>query len=328
MLWIVANFYVDPSLSLKVREALVKEGTIRGSSSYSLFSLGWLGYTSGAHWTYNLSGSLYGNGTTNDSVIGFSTVDSIGTCYKPSTDVAFWVSIGTSDSGAINDTGFTYFDGTLYSERGIMVAKYNATTSDSWEAWDTCFTPLSVRFPVGDIDGDTVVDSAWVESATMRVSTATSTELATYTTLPIGVWASALASSYNIDSIIIYEHDRHIFQINYGKAATHTDSTRYIYYMYGTPAIDTTFYDIYHKVLAVGVAERPNVGYVSLVIKKDAVSVAYPEDYTLSVYSSTGRLVSRFNGKGSNTYHLPKIKGVYFIVFRAKGKVLVRPYVR
>ncbi len=326
MMWLVASFYVDP---VEVREALIKRVKRVNTSDYSLFSLSWLGYVDGAKWDYTLSGSRYGNGSVTDSVLGIVSVDTIGSCIMPGTPVAFWVSVGTSDSGAVNDTGFIYFDGTLYSEGGVMVAKYNAASGDSWEAWDTCLTPLDVRFEISDIDGDSINDTAWVRSSTMQVTNATSTELATAVSpLYIGVWASSLASSYNIDSIIILEYDRHVFRINFGKLETHTDSVRQTFFMFGTPALDTTLYDIYHKVMVVNVAEKPSVGYSPVVIERDVVKVTYPERYTLSIYSATGRLINRFYGKGVNTYYLPGKKGVYFVVFRAKDRALVRPYVR
>ena len=327
-MWIVANLYFDPTLHLKVKEALAQRVALRSSSDYSLLSLSWLGYVDGASWDYTLSGWFYGNGSTTDSVIAVGTIDSVGTCYKPGTEIAFWVSVGTSDSGAINDTTFTYFDGTLYGEGGVMVAKYNASTGDSWEAWDTCLIALNSRFPIGDIDGDATVDSAWVTSSQATVATATSTDLAVNVfPLIVNVWASSLVS-YGVDRIEIKEYDRHIFRINFGKMATHTDSVEYIYYSGSSPVLDTVYYDAYHKVMNVNVAERPSVGHSSVSFRNGAVSVAYDGDYTLSIYSATGRLVKRYYGRRSASYPLPSQKGVYFVVFRSKDRVLIRPYVR
>ena len=330
MIWVVASIPVDPYLPLKVKEALARRVSfkIKRSSDYSPFSLSWLGYVDGAHWEYDISGSAYGNGHVSDSVIGIITTDSVGSCYKPGTEVAFWVSVGTTDSSAIDDTSFTYFDGTLYSEGGVMVAKYNPDSGDTWEAWDTCLTLLNSRFPIGDIDNDSTVDTAWLLPSTTVVTNITSSELATaISPLQIRLWASSL-SSYMIDSIALNEFDRHVFQINFGKVETHTDSTEAIYYSLGSPVLDTMFYDIYHKTLTVDVAEKPNTGYSPIVIGRDVVEVAYPEDYTLSIYTSSGRIVKRFYGSGRNTYRLPYRKGVYFIVFRTKDRALIRPYVR
>jgi len=330
-MWIIAGLPFDPSLHTKVKEALndrlqvVEEG-----SSYSPFSLSWLGYDSGDRWDYTISGWYYGNGSVVDSVFAVGTIDSVGTCYKPGTEIAFLTSVGTSDSGAINDTFFMYFDGALYSEGGVMVAKYNAATGDSWEAWDTCLIgPLNTRFPIGDIDGDLNEDSAWVEASPMRAVNATSSELETHVApLTIGVWASALASSYGIDSIIIYEYDRHLFLIGEGKAETHTDSVRYVYFMYGSPAIDTVYPDAYHKILNVAVSERPEISRASLTVSDGFVTVAYEGDYTLSIYSSAGRLVRRYVANRPATYPLPANRGVMFVVLRTDRGALIKPYVR
>jgi len=328
MLWIVANLYFDPTLHLKVREALARRVVPKGSSDYSLFSLSWLGYVAGAAWDYTLSGGLYGNGSTHDSVLAVMPYDTIGTCYKPGTQVAAWVSIGTADSGAINDTSFTYFDGTLYGEGGVMVAKYNAASGDTWEAWDTCLLALNTRFPIGDVDGDATVDSAWVVSSQATVDAATSTNLAVgIYPLNIRVWASAF-TSYGVDSIVIKEYDRHIFRINYGKVGTHTDSVRYTYIAGSAPVLDTLFPDFYHKVMNVSVSERPSVGYSVLTLRDGVVDVTYVGNYTLSIYSSTGRLVRRYFGRKKASYPLPSRKGVYFVVFRSKDRALIRPYVR
>ncbi len=327
-MWIVANLYFDPTLHLKVRKALAQRVIPKGSSEYSLFSLSWLGYVDGAAWDYTLSGWYYGNGSTRDSVLVTGTIDTVGACYKPGTEIAFWVSVGVADSGAINDTSFTYFDGTLYSEGGVMVAKYSASVGDLWEAWDTCLTSLNTRFPIGDIDGDTIVDSLWLIPSQARVDVATSTDLAvSISPLQLGVWVSSLVS-YGIDSIIIKEYDRHIFRINYGKMETHADSVRYTYLAGTMPVLDTLYPNAYHKVMNVSVSERPSVGYSPVTLRDGMVDVAYVGDYTLSIYSATGRLIKRYYGSKKASYPLPSRKGVYFVVFKSKDRALIRPYVR
>jgi len=330
-MWLIANFWVDPSFHLKVKEALTKRIAVKMlKDEFKPFSLSWVGFTSGAAWSYNISGELYGSGTTRDSVLATGTIDTLGSCYKPSTELALYVSIGSTDSlSTINDTLFLYFDGTLYGEGGYMTGKYNPSVGDSWEAWDTCLIgPLNTRFPIGDIDGDSIVDTAWVLHSTAQVTNATSSEFeVAFRPLRIKVWGSYLSSAYNVDSVDIYEYDRHIFYIGTGKYATHIDSATYIYYIAGTP-LPQSYSDLYHKVMVLDISERPRLSGDAMIMENNTIKVTYSGNYVLRVYSASGRLLKAHRNNKPATYDLPYRKGVYFVVLRTDKGVLIKPLVR
>lgn len=271
------------------------------------FSLDYIGVTDGNFWDYVITGWLYGSGTERDSIILVGvTPDTLGTCVfiggLPGAD--YQVFMNTDSTGPTYDTGFIYFRqgyDNLYGFDGIMPMKYTPSLGDFWEAWDTCLIPLNTRLPIGDVDGDMIVDSLWVSSSRSVVYSISSSNISVkISPLKYAAWASSLYSSYNIDSIVIWDYYRFVFTENFGKIEEHLDSERLRYYMFGYTIIDTTLGDLYHKVLS--------SFSVSEVKYENGGSYRY-------IYDITGRAYRA----------LPNRKGVYFLVGdKTRKKVIVR----
>ena len=284
-----------------------KINTPQVKSSYTPFTLDWLGITTGNFWDYTISGILYGNGTERDSVF---IVGTIGPTDLPYCTFAgslpaanYQVFMNTDSTGPQTDTGFIYlrqgYDD-LYGDGGLMVMKYNPSVGTNWEAVDTCLIQLNTRYPIGDIDGDAVVDSFWVLSSTASVvSIVADTYLVTISPLRYAVWSSFLSSGYYVDSIVVWDYYRFKFVANFGKVEEHLDSERIKYFMFGSPVIDTTFRDIYHKVLSPSFVNEVFKGIVSGENK---------------VYSVDGRYVGKF---------VPNREGIYFVVSNGRTRKIV-----
>jgi hypothetical protein len=275
-------------------------------TSYKPFSLDWLGVVEGRYWDYMITGILYGNGTERNSVfiVGVIGPTDFPYCTFSSSlpGANYQRFMNTDSTGPQTDTGFIYFRqgyDDLYGEDGLMVMKYNPSLGDNWEAVDTCLTRLNTRYPIGDIDGDGIVDSFWVKSSTARVENiSVPSYFITISPLRYAAWSSLLSSSYNIDSIVVWDYYRFVFNATFGKVEEHLDSERVRYYRFGSP-LDTAFRNIYHKVATTSISE----------VSKDITSGE------VKVYTADGRYVGNF---------VPNRKGIYFVVSNRTRKVIVR----
>jgi hypothetical protein len=276
-------------------------------TSYNPFFLDWLGVVGGRYWDYTITGILYGNGTERDSVFIVGTIgptDFPYCTFSSSLPGANYQRFMNTDStGPQTDTGFIYFRqgyDNLYGEDGLMVMKYNPSLGDNWQAVDTCLIRLNTRYPIGDIDGDFIVDSFWVKSSTARVASISGPSyFITISPLRFAVWSSLLSSFYNIDSIDVWDYYRFKFNATFGKVEEHLDSERVRYYMFGFPVVDTAFRNLYHKVATTSIGEA----------SKEITSGE------VRVYTADGRYVGNF---------VPNRKGVYFVVSNRTRKVIVR----
>jgi hypothetical protein len=275
-------------------------------TSYKPFSLDWLGVVEGRYWDYTITGIGYGNGTERDSVffVGFIGPTDFPYCTFVSSlpGANYQRFMNTDSTGPRIDTGFIYFRqgyDNLYGQDGIIVMKYNPSLGDNWQAWDTCLIRLNTRYPIGDIDGDGIVDTFWVKSSTARVASISGPSyFITISPLRYAVWSSLL-SSYNIDSIVVWDYYRFVFNETFGKVEEHLDSTRLKYYMFGFPVVDTAFRNLYHKVATTSISEA----------SKEITSGE------VRVYTADGRYVGKF---------VPNRKGIYFVVSNRTRKVIVR----
>jgi len=277
-------------------------------TSYKPFSLDWLGVVEGRYWDYTITGIRYGNGTERDSVF---IVGAIGPTDFPYCTFSsslpganYQLFMNTDSTGPQTDTGFIYFRqgyDDLYGEDVLMVVKYNPSLGDNWEAWDTCLIRLNTRYPLGDIDGDGRVDSLWFKSSTARVENISGTSyFITISPLKFGVWGSLLSSSYDIDSIEIWDYYRFKFNATFGKVEEHVDSEKVRYYMFGYPVFDTAFRNLYHKVATTSISE----------VSKEITSGE------VKVYTADGRYVGKY---------VPNRRGIYFVLSgNKKRKVIVK----
>jgi hypothetical protein len=277
-------------------------------TSYKPFSLDWLGVEEGRYWDYTITGILYGNGTERDSVflVGVIGPTDFPYCtFASSLPGANYQSFMNTDStGPQTETGFIYFRqgyDNLYGQDGLMVMKYNPSLGDNWEAWDTCLIRLNTRYPIGDIDGDGIVDTFWVKSSTARVASISGPSyFITISPLRYTVWISSLSSPpFPIDSIVVWDYYRFKFNATFGKVEEHIDSERVKYYMFGFPILDTAFRNLYHKVATTSISEA----------SKEVTSGE------VRVYTADGRYVGKL---------VPNRKGIYFVVSNRTRKVIVR----
>jgi hypothetical protein len=277
-------------------------------TSYRPFSLDWLGVVEGRYWDYTITGILYGNGTERDSVfiVGFIGPTDFPYCTFSSSlpGANYQRFMNTDSTGPQTDTGFIYFRqgyDDLYGQDGLMVMKYNPSLGDNWQAWDTCLIRLNTRYPLGDIDGDGIVDSFWVRSSTARVASISGPSyFITISPLRYTVWISSLSSPpFPIDSIVVWDYYRFVFNETFGKVEEHLDSGRIRYYMFGFPILDTAFRNLYHKVATTSISEA----------SKEITSGE------VRVYTADGRYVGKF---------VPNRKGIYFVVSNRTRKVIVR----
>jgi hypothetical protein len=260
----------------------------------------------GRYWDYTITGILYGNGTERDSVFLVGTIapSEFPYCTFSSSlpGANYQRFMNTDSTGPQTDTGFIYFRqgyDDLYGEDGLIVMKYNPSLGNNWEAVDTCLIRLNTRYPIGDIDGDAIVDSFWVKSSTARVANISgSSYFITISPLKYAAWSSLL-SSYGVDSIVVWDYYRFKFDATFGKVEEHLDSERIRYYMLGSPVVDTALRDIYHKVVTTSISEA----------SKEITSGE------VRVYTADGRYVGKF---------VPNRKGIYFVVSNRTRKVIVR----
>jgi len=275
-------------------------------TSYKPFSLDWLGVVEGRYWDYTITGILYGNGTERDSVfiVGFIGPSEFPYCTFVSSlpGANYQRFMDTDSTDPRIETGFIYFRqgyDNLYGEDGLMVMKYNPSLGNNWEAWDTCLIRLNTRYPIGDIDGDGRVDTFWVKSSTARVASISGPSyFITISPLKYVVWSSLLSSSF-IDSIVVWDYYRFVFNETFGKVEEHLDSERVRLYMFGFPILDTAYRNLYHKVATTSISEASK-GITSGEVK---------------VYTADGRYVGKF---------VPNRKGIYFVVSNRTRKVIVR----
>jgi len=274
-------------------------------TSYRPFSLDWLGVMEGRYWDYTITGILYGNGTERDSVFIVGVVGFFPYCtfssFLPGANYQRFMN--TDSTGSRTDMGFIYFRqgyDNLYGQDGLIVMKYNPSLGDNWEAWDTCLIRLNTRYPIGDIDGDGRVDSFWVRSSTARVASISGPNyFITISPLRYVIWGSRLSSFYFIDSIVVWDYYRFVFNATFGKVEEHLDSERVRYYLrFGSP-LDTAFRNLYHKVATTSISEA----------SKEITSGE------VRVYTTDGRYVGNF---------VPNRKGIYFVVSNRTRKVIVR----
>ncbi len=312
MMWIV-SFSVAPMYNIWKRGVNAPSIT----ESYSLNDTTYLGITTGNFWDYTITGTLWGNGTERDSVfiVGL-TGDTLGSCvFVGGLPAANYQVDRTTDSasGTGVDTGFIYFRqgyDNLYGDGGVMVMKYMPTVGDNWEAWDTCFLAHYQRFSIGDVDGDMIADSLWVKPSSTTVPTInTDTIYTEISPLKYTVWISSLSNTYGIDSIDVWDYYRYVYVANFGKIEEHLDSERVQYYMGGIVILDTTFTNLYHKVIvSTGASETPRI----------ISNIKGGEVYTVS-----GRLIRRFKGAWDKNSFISR-KGTYFIVINTERGRVVR----
>lgn len=308
MMWLI-GLYATPMYG--VWRGVISTPKVR--TSYTPFTLDWLGIVAGNYWDYTITGNLWGSGTERDSVflVGI-TPDTLGTCvFVGGLPGANYQIDRTTDSasGTTVDTGFIYFrDGydNLYGDGGVMVMKYMPSLGDSWEAWDTCLIPLDTKFSIGDVDGDMVADTLWVHSSNTRVSAVSADTFTTVISpLKYVVWISSLFTTYGVDSTVVWDYYRYKFVANFAKIEEHLDSERAVYYIGALPVLDTTFRNLYHKVITSASTKE----YTQPVITNSTY-----------VYTASGR----FAGGA-----IPNKKGVYFVVISTdKGKVIRKVVVR
>jgi len=304
MMWIV-SFSAAPMYGIWKRGI----NTPRFSESYSLNDTTYLGIITGNFWDYNITGILWGNGTERDSVflVGL-TPDTLGRCVfvggLPGAN--YQVDMTTDSSGRDVDTGFIYFRqgyDNLYGDGGLMVMKYMPSVGNTWEAWDTCLIPLFQKFPIGDIDGDMIIDSVWVKPSSATVHTISSDTIRVrISPLKYTVWVSSLDIFYGVDSIELWDYYRFVYVANFGKIEEHLDSERIRYFMFGFPVLDTTYRNVYHKVIpSAATSEYPRI---------------VSGDKSVEIYTVSGRLIGR---------NMPiNRKGTYFIVINTERGRLVR----
>ncbi len=260
--------------------------------------LGYLGISSGAFWDYYLSGLMYGSGTERDSVLLVLNVPGlIGRCVFWS--FIPWASIKrvtSSSFGSSIETTFVYFrTDNIYANGRLMFMKYNPYLGESWEAWDTCFIPLNLKVPIGDLDMDGIWDTIWARSSIAQVESLNAgVYTVTISPLKYGVWLSR--SSYLFDSIVVWEYYRFKFIPYVGKVEEHLDSQKWRYYRSGS-SFDMPVWDVYHKVITTSITESIR----NLQVKEE------------SVYSLDGRKLGR---------SLPKRKGIY--ILRSGKKSVVK----
>jgi len=275
-------------------------------TSYRPFSLDWLGVMEGRYWDYTITGILYGNGTERDSVFIVGVVGFFPYCtfssFLPGANYQRFMN--TDSTGSRTDMGFIYFRqgyDNLYGQDGLIVMKYNPSLGDNWEAWDTCLIRLNTRYPIGDIDGDGRVDSFWVRSSTARVASISGPNyFITISPLRYVIWGSRLSSFYFIDSIVVWDYYRFVFNATFGKVEEHLDSERVRYYMFGFPILDTAFRNLYHKVVTTSIISEVSKGITSGEVR---------------VYTADGRYVGK---------SVPNRRGIYFVVSNRTRKVIVR----
>jgi hypothetical protein len=263
--------------------------------------LGWLGISNGAYWDYTLSGIMYGSGSERDSVFSVINVPGlIGRCvfwgFVPW--ASFRVRISSS-FGSSTDTAFLYLrTDNIYSTGRLMIMKYNPAVGDNWEAWDTCFFPINIKIPVGDIDGDGSFDTIWTRPSRARVENISGGVYeVSISPLRYGIKLTSLSSFF--DSIIVWEYYRFKFVPYFGKVEEHLDSQRWKYYRMGTP-FEVPFRDLYHKVITTAISEE--IRDVELGEKE--------------VYTADGRYVGK---------SVPNRRGIYFVISGNKRrKVIVK----
>ncbi len=112
-----------------------------------------------------------------DSVFLVDVWDGSGTRCSFSVDRAKYISKIYDSSSTVIDTNFVYFDGTFlvdvfrasFATIPIKHLKFPVVVGDWWQAIDTCYYPLLTYHPYTNIDGDSIIDSIFVDTSTARV---------------------------------------------------------------------------------------------------------------------------------------------------------------
>jgi hypothetical protein len=276
----------------------------------SIASIGpeYLGGVVGNWYLYQLTGVLYGNGTSRDSI--FSVEPAI-TPYCGTQNVAFRVEKIVSDSfpSGRYDTTFQYVRNDSAADYGgIIVYKILQNT---WQGIDTCVVLLNTPYPIPSVDDDAIPDTVWYRSSPGNLISKNADTVYSRVEIRYKVKTTSTISGFPMDSILAYDRYKFRFRENYGFWLIKLDTSYVVFYITGFGAFPTTLANVYTKTLLQSNVSIPesNLSYkiINNTIYFDRTYKGY-----IYIYKPDGRMYKSIflNGKSLD---LSSYKGLYII---------------
>ena len=213
----------------------------------SIASIGpeYLGGVVGNWYLYQLTGVLYGNGTSRDSI--FLVTPVITYCDNP--NVAFRVEKIVSDSfpSGRYDTTFQYVredSAAVYG--GIVVYKILQNT---WQGIDTCVVLLNTPYPIPSIDDDAIPDTVWYRSSPGNLISKNADTVYSRVEIRYKLKTTSTISGFQIDSILFYDRYKFRFRENYGFWLIKLDTSYIVAYITGFGPFPIIQANVYTKTL-------------------------------------------------------------------------------
>jgi hypothetical protein len=273
----------------------------------------YLGGVVGNWYQYTVSGWLYGNGTSKDSIFALSN-QTLPRCSAITLPIAFRVEHLVADSvpSGRYDTTYLFVRNDTFADYGGQLIY--AIGKTSWITLDTCIVKNDTPFVIQSIDGDNIPDTARIRYQTGTLTLQNGDTF--YTSSPIG-WKITITNKnqYPIDSVI--ETDKWKFKIVRYKGLWRIadDSLRQVYYAFGSPnpALDTTYKNTFIKTLT-------NTSYVpqtliltdGIYIKGQKLFINYEGNKNIIIFNTNGEIVKNIRTT-EKVIDISSLRGAYLI---------------
>ncbi|MCX7947409.1 MAG: hypothetical protein N2504_02320 [candidate division WOR-3 bacterium] len=273
----------------------------------------YLGGVLGNWYLYNLSGSIYGNGISRDSISVVVQLNPNDLPYCPSQTptVAIRLEHIQANQNRI-DTTFQYvrpYD-SLAVYGGIGVYRINRNT---WEGLDTCVIKPNIAIPIESFDGDQIPDTVWYRPSPGSLLSKNADTVYSRAEIRYKIRITN-TNQYPIDSILVFDRYKFRFRENKGFWLISLDTSYAMLYTQFGP-IPQTQTNLLRKELqnsSVNLLENIS-GKFKIVNSKIYFDRNY--DGMIYIYKPNGTLERSFYFKG-NILDLSKLKGLYIIKIR------------
>ncbi len=279
------------------------------SQNYSIcdISPGYIGNSPGNWYLYQVTGWLYGSGTSKDSI--FEVASAITPYCDTIPNVGFRAEVWNTPNFSGVDTAYQFIrSDSAVDYYGNIVYRVNYT---NWEGIDTCIIKLNYPYPIGSVDDDSLPDTLYVRSSPGTLISKNVDTVYTRVEIRYKIKTTSTIQGLPMDSILEYDKWKFKLRENYGFTQIGIDSAHIVFFItgYGSLPIDT--FDVFMKILqgASFISEKTNTNF-KLIGNK--IYFDKPHDGKIFIYRTDGTLYRSLYFRG-NELDLSSYKGLYII---------------
>ncbi len=293
----------------EIAREIRKVEPLKSQSGYTVYQIGpgYIGSAVGNWYLYQVTGWLYGSGTSKDSI--FALTEAITPYCDTIPNVGFRTEVWNTTDTSFVDTAYQFIrSDSAVDYYGIIIYRVNYT---SWEGIDTCITKLNYPYPIPSIDDDNIPDTLYLRSSPGTLISINADTVYTRVEVRYKIKTTGTIQGLPMDSILEYDVWKFKLRENYGFTQMGIDSLRVIFFITGFGSFPIDTFDVFMKVIqqAVSISERENANFKLL---NNKIYFDKPYDGQIFIYRTDGRLYRAFYFRG-NELDLSSYKGLYII---------------